>query len=917
MNIKIKEQQTELIQTESKYVMRDGIKYFFKQQEAINHGLAQSPKQNILFKYGMYQFATTTSNISLIENINKSDYPMFFEICNTRVKLFADIEKYKLSNYEIIKQFKNFLVDVFDEYNKTCEEYFDFDKKKCLFMVDNSKKKSMHFIYDDACFPYNGNIENRNNSQYAFWNYAKTLLMNNKDKYKDLIIWDDQGCSNGDKFSIVTSIIDFSVYSKNRAMRIMYNYKSDKSERMFCPITLDHKNKKCILSKDILSEKYLISNYRNHDLSLNHDDQFLGIKVPETKKLKNDRYNITNIYKIIEEKLDNVVIHDKRDSLIELRNDGDRTCLISGEIDKSDNCFVVIRKSGLYFQCHDVDCQDTPTDDIIDEYDKEDGYCFHRFDTPKINIKVKTNLSENEEYFFNDMNSLLPTLQTEFKDNKFVLTQESRDTFIDFINKTVVYTFNCGKPYFYCKEKILDPRNGSVVFMYNKRSTESIYRLDYYFNSTCPYWNDKDVKPYKIGSIINQLVSKMIIKVYTKTTLQPFFKNPPLLEKGTFNEWQGFTMEKYKDEEIDNLEYNTVKDRFEKSLTYKHITDHMCDGDEELIDWTMKYEAHSLQYPEDKLESCRIFYSQGGAGKDLYCKFKINMMGSRYCIVSNGLKVISSNFNSMVKGSLLIVCNEVDTKSSHKNHDNLKHLITQDYDIIEPKGVDSDKYPCFKRIIINTNYRDIIKVEPDDRRFVYYQWCNDQIGDFDFFNKLYKEINDKMFLKLAFRYFTEMDISNYNPRKIPKTKYKKSQITQNLRSTIRFLIEIINQDSDSCIMNKIKLYDLSDASDGEEEEDDLSDASDEDTNFQENSVEELHIKSTDLKNIYDIFCENEGLKALKPSIFKQDMIDLGLQDKRFRPSCCSYNRKKLIRGYKINIKDIKTRLNKKYKLELV
>ena len=42
--------------------------------------------------------------------------------------------------------------------------------------------------------------------------------------------------------------------------------------------------------------------------------------------------------------------------LFVLRNTGLRTCIINGERNETDNCFVVWRSDGLYFGCHDAGC---------------------------------------------------------------------------------------------------------------------------------------------------------------------------------------------------------------------------------------------------------------------------------------------------------------------------------------------------------------------------------------------------------------------------------------------------------------------------------------------------------------------------------------------------------------------------------
>ena len=94
------------------------------------------------FKYGFTLFSRGSIK-DLIAQANKHEYPMFYEICHENVKLFADIECYEMTHYQMIMLFNKLLTDVFERLG------IDFNSKNCTYLVDNSGKNSMHFIYNN------------------------------------------------------------------------------------------------------------------------------------------------------------------------------------------------------------------------------------------------------------------------------------------------------------------------------------------------------------------------------------------------------------------------------------------------------------------------------------------------------------------------------------------------------------------------------------------------------------------------------------------------------------------------------------------------------------------------------------------------------------------------------------------------
>ena len=53
----------------------------------------------------------------------------------------------------------------------------------------------------------------------------------------------------------------------------------------------------------------------------------------------------------------NVEIIEFKGRMIKLKTIGTRTCIMNGEENTSDNCYVLWKRTGLYYGCHDENCQ--------------------------------------------------------------------------------------------------------------------------------------------------------------------------------------------------------------------------------------------------------------------------------------------------------------------------------------------------------------------------------------------------------------------------------------------------------------------------------------------------------------------------------------------------------------------------------
>jgi phage/plasmid-associated DNA primase len=153
---------------------------------------------------------------------------------------------------------------------------------------------------------------------------------------------------------------------------------------------------------------------------------------------------------------------------------------------------------------------------------------------------------------------------------------------------------------------------------------------------------------------------------------------------------------------------------------------------------------------------------------------------------------ICSKFNVQLQGKILIAGDEIANYASHKFADILKALITEVNKSIEPKGRDSYMINSFERYIFTSNNEFSFRVEQGGRRLLPLKVNPKKKGDFKYFDKLTKLIDDVACQELFFNYMSSRDISYWNFREIPHTQMKSDLVMEGLSNAIHFIIDYVN-----------------------------------------------------------------------------------------------------------------------------
>lgn len=504
-----------------------------------------------------------------------------------------------------------------------------------------------------------------------------------------------------------------------------------------------------------------------------------------------------------------------------------------------------------------------------------------------------------DEFTFDDYDVILDKLNTVVSsDKKCVLDDKSLKVLIQWSKETIIMIKNSGDPFFLVKERIIDKYNRKVKSheWIGRDKTKLVKITDYLNVDSKPYlYQGSKIKT--LGKFIDYCIDEKILTRYNKYEFTPYGKVKPY----TYSEFSTYnyipSTEPVKNT-IDITKTNIWK--WQKDIFGKHF------------EYQQNWIAQGRQRPDIKPDVCFVLYSETqGVGKGLYYKFNSKIYQEQYCMKTSQLENYFSRFNEHQINKLYVVFEETKSCKAKKFSNLIKNMIDAPNFRAEIKGGKVFWCTCYKRFMIFTNERDCIEVEKTCRRF-YMIECNDHlVNNRKFFDQLVKELENPKIIN-AFRYhYDNLDLSEYNPRNIPETMYKTQQRLINLKSSYKFILNLLDlHDTDSQFSKNILncAIDLPQR-EGEESEDGLDFYDKLDFKY------DYEFSMTELYNLYREFCTDTEKRPMGKEVFQLDMESIGIKkSQQFRASgSIKYTKGKRIKGYKIINSEITQNIKNKFK----
>ena len=625
------------------------MQIFKKQDEALAYMKQENHK--ILTKIGDTKFITFETQEDFISKLEETqdENTHFNEVlqADEPQKMFSDVDGEKLGANKIViyDQWEILMKDVFKRLG------MEFDKSNVKIVNSTGDQMSGHWLYDDGK-AFENCVE-----QKEFWTYVKTIIQAD---YPDLCFIK----SSADKLKIKNdTVLDLSSYSKNRAMRTIYQTKVD-SDRVLLPIRI--KNKKIKELKNVDIEDYLI-------FAPNATD-FYKLEYPEHTVIKNKKQTKSSIEKIILDNVPDVRIKKIKGSMFILENTtACRKCIINGEENKSDNSYVVWKSDGLYFGCHDEGCA---------------GQLKHIWST-----KVET-----PALSWNAIESIANEADTKEKITalkKLIVNKMNEEwTYVKSTNSFLIKEFDSMDDLGNIKPEIMFK---NIKGMKGDFSNKKIFVPCDKVKAICPYecWMEHRSR---------KEVDKIVF--YPKSYLEN--KHLP----NVYNLFKGFQIPQ---DEVNDL---VIPDNFEEQGYFKHILHRWCLGNLDVYKKVLDIFAHILQKPWEKLNLCIVLKSKQRTGKGIILEIFKEILGAEYYFQPSGADEVLGNFNSGMSNKLILFMDEMVWGGDKQASGTLKKLITEKKRTIKTKNISNIEVDNLINVFMASNEQWVIPAGQTEARFL-------------------------------------------------------------------------------------------------------------------------------------------------------------------------------------------------------
>lgn len=219
----------------------------------------------------------------------------------------------------------------------------------------------------------------------------------------------------------------------------------------------------------------------------------------------------------------------------------------------------------------------------------------------------------------------------------------------------------------------------------------------------------------------------------------------------------------------------------------------------------LAYMAACIQHKGAKFQWCPLIQGVEGNGKTLLSRAVAEAIGMQYVHTPRAEK-ISGEFNSWIKDKLFVYVEDVYIAESRREViEALKPIITNDWQPVEPKGVDQATEYVVANLMLNSNHRDAIKKTRNDRRFSVFFTAQQTKGDLardgmdgDYFPTLYRWLKHQGGWAVVAQYLETYPIpEEFNPagacHRAPETSSTEAVLAESLGGVEQEILEACNE----------------------------------------------------------------------------------------------------------------------------
>ena len=286
------------------------------------------------------------------------------------------------------------------------------------------------------------------------------------------------------------------------------------------------------------------------------------------------------------------------------------------------------------------------------------------------------------------------------------------------------------------------------------------------------YANQKMINPYKENGQ-QTAISKIWMESNSRKEYNGIIFDPNGDQDGYYNLYEGLAIE---------------PKQGDWSLFQKHIFEVIADKDKKAYDYIIAWLAHLVQFPGGQRPGTSIVLrGKQGTGKGCFVSQIGKIVGSHYCHISHQDQ-LTGRFNSHLQNALLVFCDEGIWGGNKAAEGKLKAMVTEDVNIIEPKGKDAYSVKNHIRLIVASNNDWVVPAGLEERRFFVLDVSDNHMQDKDYFKPLFEQMDNGGREAMLYD-LLHYDLSDIDLRSFPRTKALMDQISRSMTSFQKFWFE--------------------------------------------------------------------------------------------------------------------------------
>ena len=223
---------------------------------------------------------------------------------------------------------------------------------------------------------------------------------------------------------------------------------------------------------------------------------------------------------------------------------------------------------------------------------------------------------------------------------------------------------------------------------------------------------------------------------------------------------------------------------------YYFLKSILCNDDESLFDYLIKFLAHALRHPSDKPGIVIVLLGGQGVGKGMFFKL-LRRLWPTTCLMVSDVKQVVGGFNAALESKYIVTMDEAIFVGDRGSTERLKSMTTEDQVVVEDKYQPRRAVRSIHRFFAASNADHFSQVDRDDRRFVFLRVSSVKQGDLQYFEDLLKAIDDAQVLSGFVDSLMRLNLSGFNVRQRPKTTEHATQSLKSLSGFERFWFEVL------------------------------------------------------------------------------------------------------------------------------